>query len=89
MVQSRMSSAGRPGWIVSGTKGSCVSLGDGVALKEYVNWQSYYRNSADHIHAGVPLTITPVLAKATIQCIHGCELAAKEKRLVEVAFDFG
>ena len=102
LTQSHISSAGRPGWIVSGTTGSCVSTGDGIEVKRYVNgaiqttlvpyvkglnWQSYYRNFADHLHAGVPLIITPGLAKATIQCIHGCEVAARDNRLVEVEFD--
>ena len=49
---------------------------------------SYYRNVADHLHCGVPLVITPQLANATIQCIHGCELAARENRLVEVDLQF-
>jgi len=103
LTQSCISTAGRPGWIVSGTKGSCVSVHDGIEVKSYVDgairttlvpyvqnltWQSYYRNVADHLHAGVPLIITAELAKAAIQCIHGCELASKENRLVEVAFDF-
>ena len=37
---------------------------------------------------GAALIITPELAKATIQCIHGCEVASRENRLVEVEFDF-
>jgi len=103
VTQSRISSAGRPKWIVSGTKGSCVDTGNGIELKQWVggalrttlvpyaegvHWHSYYRNVADHLHAGVPLLITAGLAKATIQCIHGCEVAARENRLVEVEFDF-
>ena len=51
-------------------------------------WGSYYKNVADHLLAGVPLIITPEWAKGTIQCIEGCEIAARENRIVEVAFDF-
>ena len=82
----------------------CIHLNEAVeGLKQYVNnqirttmvpyveglsWQSFYRNFADHLASGVPLVITPELAKATIQCIHGCETASKENRAVEVEFDF-
>ena len=102
VTQSNISAADQPSWIVLGTKGSCVSSGEGIEVKRYVDgalhttmvpyvrgltWQSFYRNFADHLHAGVPLIITPGLAKAAIQCIHGCEIAARENRLVEVEFD--
>jgi len=103
LTQSNISSAAKPKWVVSGTKGSCVSTPDGIELKQYVNgamrttavpykagltWQSYYRNFADHMHAGVPLIITPELAKATIQCVHGCEMASKAGHSIDVTFDF-
>ena len=52
------------------------------------DWRGYYKNVADHLLAGAPLTITPEWAKATIQCIEGCEIAARENRIVEVTFDF-
>lgn len=52
------------------------------------NWQEYYRNVADHLLSDLPLLITPEWAKATIQCIEGCEIASRENRLVEVTFDF-
>ena len=48
----------------------------------------YYKNLADHLLAGAKLIIAPEWARATIQCIEGCELAAREDRLVEVEFDF-
>ncbi|HGJ64253.1 TPA: hypothetical protein ENS27_02560 [bacterium] len=51
-------------------------------------WQGYYKNVADHLLSGLPLLITPEWAKATIQCIEGCEIASKENRLIEVKFDF-
>jgi predicted dehydrogenase len=51
-------------------------------------WGSYYKNVADHLLAGAPLIITAEWAKGTIQCIEGCEIAARENRIVEVAFDF-
>ncbi|MCK5527168.1 MAG: ThuA domain-containing protein [Candidatus Latescibacteria bacterium] len=51
-------------------------------------WGSYYKNVADHLLAGARLIITPEWAKAPIQCIEGCEIAARENRIVEVAFDF-
>ncbi len=53
-----------------------------------VGWQGYYKNVADHLLSGLPLLITPEWAKATIQCIEGCEIASRENRLVEVTFDF-
>ena len=51
-------------------------------------WQGYYKNAADHLLSDLPLLITPEWAKATIQCIEGCEIASRENRLVEVEFDF-
>ncbi|MCZ6680583.1 MAG: ThuA domain-containing protein [Candidatus Poribacteria bacterium] len=51
-------------------------------------WQTYYKNVSDHLLSGLPLLITPEWAKGTIQCIEGCETAARENRLVEVEFDF-
>ena len=52
------------------------------------NWRGYYKNVADHLLAGLPLEITGEWAKGPIQCIEGCETAARENRLVEVEFDF-
>ena len=49
---------------------------------------AYYKNIADHLLTGAPLIITPEWAKGTIQCIEGCETAAREDRVVEVTFDF-
>ncbi len=103
LLQSNISAADRPSFIVSGTEGSIATAPDGLEVKRFVHqqirtthvpyvtgltWQSYYRNFVDHVLAGVPLIITPQLAKATIQCIHGCEVAARENRLVEVELDF-
>lgn len=103
LTQSDIYSASKPSWVVAGTRGSCVSRPEGIELKRYVNgairttmvpyaagisWQAYYRNFADHMHAGVPLIITPELAKATIQCVHGCEMASKANKSIEVTFDF-
>jgi len=51
-------------------------------------WQGYYKNVADHLLSGLPLLITAEWAKGTIQCIEGCEIAARENRLVEIQFDF-
>ena len=51
-------------------------------------WGRYYKNVADHLLAGAPLIITPEWAKGPIQCIEGCEIAARENRIVEVTFDF-
>jgi len=53
-----------------------------------VGWQGYYKNVADHLLSGAPLIITPEWAKGTIQCLEGCEIAARENRLVEIEFDF-
>lgn len=51
-------------------------------------WAAYHKNVADHLLAGAALIITPQWAKAPIQCIEGCEIAARENRLVAVTFDF-
>ena len=59
-----------------------------VPLVEGLTWQSFYKNIADHLLADMPLIITPGLARATIQCIEGCETAARENRVVEVELDF-
>ena len=59
-----------------------------VPLVEGLSWQSFYKNIADHLLAGMPLIITPGVARATIQCIEGCETAARENRVVEVEFEF-
>ena len=59
-----------------------------VPLVEGLDWQSFYKNIGDHLLAKMPLVITPGLARATIQCIEGCETASKENRVVEVEFDF-
>ncbi len=58
-----------------------------VPLVEGLDWQSFYKNVADHLLAKMPLIITPGLARATIQCIRGCEQASAENRVVEVEFD--
>ncbi len=103
LTQSDLHAAAKPSWIVLGTNGSCVSTPDGIELKQYMNgairtttvpykpgltWLSYYWNFADHMFAGVPLIITPELAKATIQCVHGCEMASDAGKSLDVTFDF-
>ena len=52
------------------------------------NWQGYYKNVSDHLLSGLPLLITGEWAKGPIQCIEGCETAARENKLVEIKFDF-
>ena len=56
--------------------------------QEEGRWDGYYKNIADHLLAGAPLFITAEWAKAPIQCIEGCEIAARENRVVEANFDF-
>ena len=51
-------------------------------------WAGYYKNTADHLLSGLPLIITGEWAKGTIQCIEGCETAARENRLVEIEFEY-
>lgn len=51
-------------------------------------WQGYYKNVADHLLSGLPLLITAEWAKGPIQCIEGCETAARENRLVEIEFGY-
>lgn len=51
-------------------------------------WAGYYKNVADHLLSGLPLIITAEWAKGTIQCIEGCETAARENRLVEIEFEY-
>ncbi len=57
-----------------------------VSLTEAAN--AYYKNIADHLLASAPLIITPEWAKGPIQCIEGCEIAARQNKVVEVDFDF-
>lgn len=52
------------------------------------NWRGYYKNVADHLLVGLPLTITGEWAKGPIQIIEGCETASRENKLVEIEFDF-
>jgi predicted dehydrogenase/type 1 glutamine amidotransferase len=56
--------------------------------QESGRWGAYYKNVADHLLAGAPLIITAEWAKAPIQCIEGCQIAAQGDRVVEVAFAF-
>ncbi|MCC7263273.1 MAG: ThuA domain-containing protein [Candidatus Latescibacteria bacterium] len=51
-------------------------------------WGGYYKNAADHLLAGLPLIITGEWAKGPIQCIEGCETAARENRLVEIELGY-
>jgi len=104
VVVSSLCAAPKPLWTVLGTQGSAVvdsfrggatvtTVDDsGVTFTAEVpaveKPNDYYRNVADHLLAGVPLIITPQWARGTIQCIEGCETAARENRVVEVEFDF-
>jgi len=104
VIVSSICAAPKPLWTVLGTKGSAViqSWGSGAEvvtvdeagqryaaeLPQIEKPNGYYKNVADHLLAGAPLIITPEWAKATIQCIAGCEIAARENRVVEVEFAF-
>jgi len=60
-------------------------------VKPYNNgnkWSNYYKNIADHLLSGLPLTITGEWAKGPIQLIEGCEEASKSNKIVEIEFDF-
>lgn len=46
----------------------------------------YYKNVADHLLSGSPLLITAEWARNTIRILEGCEIAARDNRLVEVEF---
>jgi len=104
LVVSNLCAAAKPLWTVLGTRGSIVIPGWGSAAEVAMidehgqrytaqidlikKDNGYYRNVADHLLAGAPLIITPEWAKGTIQCLEGCEIAARENRLVQVEFDF-
>jgi scyllo-inositol 2-dehydrogenase (NADP+) len=104
LLVSSVHAASKPLWTVLGTQGAAVveSFGGGAEVthidalgKKHTTQfakveqsNGYYKNVADHLLAGVPLIITPEWAKGTIQCIAGCETAARENRVVEVDFDF-
>ena len=104
VVVSNMCAAHKPLWTVLGTRGSAVveNWGSGAVVTTVddagVRYTSevpavekpngYYKNLADHLLADVPLIITPEWAKGPIQCIEGCEIAARENRVVEIEFDF-
>jgi scyllo-inositol 2-dehydrogenase (NADP+) len=51
-------------------------------------WGGYYKNVADHLLSGGPLLITAAWARGPIQCLEGCETAARENRLVDLEFAF-
>ena len=104
LLVSNVHASSKPLWTVLGTKGAAVveSFGGGAEVthvdaagKKHVTQYAkieqengYYKNVADHLLAGMPLIITPEWAKGPIQCIEGCETAARENRVVEVEFDF-
>ena len=104
VVVSSLCAAPKPLWTVLGTRGAAVvdsfrggatvtTVDDsGVTYTAEVpaveKPNGYYRNVADHLLTGVPLVITPEWARGTIQCIEGCETAARENRVVEVEFSF-
>ena len=52
------------------------------------NWHGYYKNVSDHLLSDLPLLITGEWAKGPIQCIEGCETAARDNKLVEIEFDY-
>lgn len=58
------------------------------AIQAKDRWVGYYKNAADHLLAGLPLIITGEWAKGAIQCIEGCEIAARENRLVEIELGY-
>ena len=105
VLQSNICAAARSHWVICGTKGGVTWGADGpvvttigsdgrhyttnVPQVQDTDWWSYYKNVADHLRAGVPLIITAGLGRAVIQCLEGCETAAKENRLVEAEFDLG
>jgi predicted dehydrogenase/type 1 glutamine amidotransferase len=104
VVVSNLCSAPKPLWTVLGTQGSAVIEGwrsgaqvvmvdetgarYAAELAQLERPNGYYKNAADHLLAGAPLIISPEWAKATIQLIEGCELAARQNRVVEIEFDF-
>lgn len=58
------------------------------AIQAKDRWVGYYKNVADHLLAGLPLIITGEWAKGPIQCIEGCETAARENRVVEIELGY-
>ena len=104
LMVSSVHASPKPLWTVLGTRGAAVveSFAGGAEVthvdaagKRHVTQfakveapNGYYKNVADHLLAGMPLIITPEWAKGPIQCIEGCETAARENRVVEVEFDF-
>ncbi len=99
-----LGAAPEPLWTVLGTRGAVVIDdfgGEGrvsivdeqgnrldADIVPVTRPNGYYKNMVDHLQTGVPLIITPEWAKGPIQCIEGCETAARENRVVEVEFDF-
>lgn len=104
VVVSSLCATPKPLWTVLGTEGSAVVDGFGsgatvttvddsgvrytATMPAVEKPNGFYRNVADHLLAGAPLIITPQWARGTIQCIEGCEIAARENRVVEVEFGF-
>lgn len=92
-VQGTKGSVVMDGW--DGAATVSVAEEDGRVTPSHVTaipakdrWVGYYKNVADHLLADLPLIITGEWAKGPIQCIEGCEIAARENRLVEIELGY-
>mgnify|MGYP000405259160 CR=1 FL=1 len=89
---SHLAAIGKKRWRILGTKGAMEDQGDGVfrivthkddqrmdCTVPYMesDWHAYYRNVADHLLLGEPLTVTPESGRRVIGVIETAEKSSK------------
>ena len=93
---SSLAAVGKPRWRILGTQGGLTAnRGDMIDLVSYASgvrvdgkipymkdsgWASYYRNIADHLLMGEPLTVTAEQAREVIAVIETAERSSAEGR---------
>lgn len=92
---SSLAAIGKPRWRILGTKGGILDLGnekfkvvthrDGLKLESEVayqksDWHAYYRDVADHLYLGEPLSVTPESARRVIALIETAEKSSRAGR---------
>jgi predicted dehydrogenase len=96
---SHLAAAPRPRWRILGTKGAIVDEGggsfkvhgamDGIRATGDVayyksDWESYYKNLADHLLRGAPLEVTPESARRVIGVMEMAEKSWKSGKAEKV-----
>jgi predicted dehydrogenase/type 1 glutamine amidotransferase len=96
---SSLAAIEKPRWRILGTEGGILDLGnekfrvvshrDGLKLESEVayqesDWHAYYRDVADHLYFGEPLSVTPESARRVIALIETAEKSSKAGRALPV-----